>query len=203
VHRRRHGRCRPVRGGAVGGEQLRYPFLRNDPDGDIDIEIAVDGLRFVNEAGPSGALPFSEIREVRLFCGGAEAWPFAGPGRLPTFTYYCAIRLASGDRLLLTDVFREADGQWISYSPRYQAFILALHEYLCASGTRIRYRAGLSWVGFLWRDAFWGNWVQVGIAESQRDRTSFLTRGFFRTLFRNWPRRYRPEKPPERFLPPV
>jgi len=156
-------------------------------------------LRFVNEAGPSGALPFSEIREVRLFCGGVDAGLFAGPA----FTYCCAIRLASGDRLLLTDVFRDADSQWISYSPRYQAFVLALHEHLSASGNRIRYRAGLNWVGFLWRDAFWGNWVQVGIAESQRDRTTFLTRSFFRTLLRNWPRRYRPEKPPERFLPPV
>jgi len=181
---------------------LRYPFLRNDPGGDVDIEITAAGLRFVGEGGPSASLPFSEIREVRLFCTVLGGGLLDQLLRTSKFAYCCVLSLGDGNRIALTEAVRGPDGRWIVESAAYRTFVFALHEQLRVARTHIIYRAGL----LAWRfvfDAYWGHWVHVGIAESRRAAPSFLRRGFFATLLRNWPRRYQPGAIPASFVPPA
>jgi hypothetical protein len=177
---------------------LRHPYLRGDPSGDVDIEIAVDGLRFVGEGGSTRAISFSEVREVRLFCTtpGSMWLPSILPPR--ALAYCCALKLADKKRIVLTNLFQEA-GDWISYGRSYRAFIMSLHDHLRRTVTGVRYRAGVTWPALL----FSSTWIGVALAKRQEEgRSSLLNPIFAPERLINLPRRYRPDDLPQRFLPP-
>ena len=44
---------------------MRYPYLRDLENGDVDLEITAQGLCFVNEAGRSAMIDWPEIRMCR------------------------------------------------------------------------------------------------------------------------------------------
>ena len=166
---------------------LRYPFLTNEPGGDVDIEITADGLCFVNEGGRSAVLPFSRIAQVRLFCEMTE--------RGDAFAvYFCELRLRDRQTILVSSNMAGRD--------LYRDFVQLLHQRLVPIRRRITFRGGWKWLRFF-------GWMLLGVESSNFNFGSFIVPLFpllseERLAFRqNRPRRYRPDKVPVCLLPDV
>jgi hypothetical protein len=87
--------------------------------------------------------------------------------------------------------------------------VLALHERLHAVRSRARFRAGLTWPGFLRLLILPGAWLYAGgifggtsWGGAATGAIGLLHEGTRTALLRNLPRRYRPDRVPERVLPP-
>jgi len=179
---------------------VRYPFLRNDPGGDVDIKITADGLCFVAEGGNSATLEWNRIARVELFCGQIGRNPLIAvrPDDRPV-VFYCELRLRDGKRLLLTSVETWASGRAVELPGQYRAFILLLHERLQAANSRARFRSGLSWPRFFGWALTKGSWAVSGGPSSLA--FALLHRDGRNAVLRNLPRRYQPNKVPQQLLP--
>jgi hypothetical protein len=147
----------------------------------------------VNEGGRSAVLPFSRIREVRLFCEVSEHSSFIARGDISTI-FFCELRLRDRQTLLLSS---NMAGRYL-----YRDFVQLLHQRLVPIRRRIRFRGGWSWSRFI-------GWVLLGIGSSSFHFNSYIVPLFpllseERLAFRqNRPRRYRPDRVPDFLLPDV
>jgi hypothetical protein len=200
VHRRRHGRRRPVRGRAVGSA-LRYPFLRDLENGDVDLEITAQGLCFVNDAGRSATIDWPQIRQVRLYCDQVVTkTPLFSHLNIPTFGYFCELTLRNRNRIVIVSGSLDEQRQWLDRDATYREFVLLLHDRLRAARSRTRFRSGRTCFGFL-SHLFGSSWPRG--AEVSVPGFSLLVPTDWPILARHFPRRYRPDRLPQRLLPPA
>ena len=141
----------------------------------------------MNEGGRSASLPFSRIREVRLFCETTE------DGDLFT-VFFCELRLRDRQTILLSS---NMAGRYL-----YRDFVQLLHQRLVPLRRRIRFRGGWTWRRFI-------GWVLLGVEGSHFHVGSYIVPlfpllSYERLAFRqNRPRRYRPDRLPDFLLPDV
>jgi hypothetical protein len=200
VHRRRHGRGRPVRGRSVKVARLRYPFLHDDESGDVDLEITAQGLCFANDAGRSATIDWPLIRRVRLYCDAVDApTPLFSRLSIPTFRYFCEITLRDKKRLVIVSGFLDEQGHWVGMGPPYRAFVEHLHDRLRANRSRARFRRGLTCYGFF-NYVFGTSWPRL--AEISGPGFWLAMPTDWPILVRHSPRRYRPDRLPQNLLPP-
>jgi hypothetical protein len=151
---------------------LRYPYLRDLENGDVDLEITAQGLCFVNDAGRSATVDWLQIRQVRLY------WN------------QVATKAPSG--------VLDEQCQWLDCNADYREFVLFLHDRLRINRSRARFRRGLTWLGFL-NYAFGTSWMRG--ADVSVPGFSLLIPTDWPILARHFPRRYRPDQLPQSLLP--
>ena len=136
-------------------------------------------------------MPFSRIREVRLFC---ETNGDCLLKRGDFFTvFFCELRLADRQSIKLSS---NMAGRYL-----YRDFVQLLHQRLVPIRRHIKFRGGWRWRHFL-------GWLLVGNADSYFSYGIIVP--FYPLFFeertvrrRNRPRRYRPDRVPDFLLPDV
>jgi len=179
---------------------LRYPYLRDLENGDVDLEITAQGLCFVNDVGRSAMIDWPEIRQVRLYWNQvATKAPLFSHLNIPVFGYFCEITLRNKNRIVIASGVLDEQRQWLDRNAEYRDFVVRLHDRLRANRSRARFRRGLTWPGFL-NYAFGTSWL--GSAELSVPGFSLLILADWPILARHFPRRYRPHRLPQPLLPP-
>jgi hypothetical protein len=109
--------------------------------------------------------------------------------------FYCELKLRDGECITLIHNPLDAQDHPIRLHAAYRAFVQELHEGLRAARSRTRFRAGMNLRQLVY-ECYWNSWKFQGFGYV------FIWPRDFSTFRRNFPRRYRPTKVPERLLPP-
>jgi hypothetical protein len=147
----------------------------------------------VNDGGRSATLPFSRIREVRLFCETTGQTGLFSHGDFFT-VFFCELRMADRQSIMLSS---NMAGRYL-----YRDFVRILHQRLVPGRRRIKFRGGWNWRRFI-------GWCLWEGCQSEFSFGSFFVPLFplfseDRLAFRqNRPRRYRPDRLPDFLLPDV
>jgi hypothetical protein len=154
----------------------------------------------VNDAGRSSTIDWPQIRQVRLYWDQvATKAPLFSHLNIPTFGYFCELTLRNKNRIVIVNGVLDKQRQWLDRNAAYRDFVLLLHDRLRASRSRTRFRRGLTWPGFLhhaFGRSLWGSvWLSV-------PGFSLFMPMNWPILARHFPRRYRPDRPPQGLLPP-
>ena len=156
----------------------------------------------MNDAGQSATIDWPQIQQVRLYCDQVKTQiPLFSLRDIPTLAYFCELTLNNKKRIVLVSGFLDERGEWLALDTAYRDFVESLHDRLHASRSRTRFRRGLTWPRLL-NYALVTNLSGLALKRYLGHFALIFIPISLLLLIRHFPRRYRPDRLPQRVLPP-